>query len=180
MLLAAACGCASAFEFPGPSVRDVRGFAHHPLDPDAEQVGVVVFVSPWCPIVNSYAATLRRLREEFPKVALYLVHSDPDVSLELAREHAERYSLPGFVIRDTDQILRHALGASVTPEAFVIERGQTRYQGRIDNLYIDFGKRLVVATRHYLADALRDVAAGNPVALPAVPALGCDLPDLAP
>ena len=44
---------------------------------------VLVFTSDECPIANAYAPTLGRLHEawsEDPRVRLYLVHVDPDMT----------------------------------------------------------------------------------------------------
>ncbi|MGE3165372.1 MAG: redoxin domain-containing protein [Planctomycetota bacterium] len=171
-------GCAAASGGHGPEIHDLDHVRHYPLDLRAEPASVVVFISPWCPIVNSYAVTFRRLQERFPEVTFYFVHADPDVTVAVAREHATKYQLPGVVLLDPQQELRRALDARVTPEAFVIERGAVRYRGQVDNLFLDFGKRLVAATRHALHDALAAVTTGGTVEVPSVPALGCDIPDL--
>ena len=39
---------------------------------------VFIFILPDCPICNSYAPELKRLRRAFPQIEFYLVYADPD------------------------------------------------------------------------------------------------------
>lgn len=158
-------------------VKDIDGTSVRPLAPNTTQLHVVLFVSPWCPIVNSYAPTLKRIEGSFAQVRWFLVHSDPDVTLDEARAHREEYALPGHVLRDPNQAIRQALSANVTPEAFVVDASGVRYRGRIDDLYVDFGKRRAAPTRHYLRDALTALSQKADVPLALTEPLGCDIPD---
>lgn len=67
-------------------------------------------------------------------------------------------------------------GITVKPEAFVLSsKGELVYLGRIDDRYADFSKRREQVTSHDLCDALEAILAGNPVAKPRIPAIGCDI-----
>ena len=52
------------------------------------------------------------------------------------------------------------------------------YRGRIDDLYVDFGKSRPEATTHELADALSATLAGEDVVEPVTEAVGCYIGDL--
>jgi hypothetical protein len=66
------------------------------------------------------------------------------------------------------------VGATVTPEVAVMERGgKVVYLGRIDDLYVDLGKRRAAPTRRYLRDALDAVLNGKPVAVAKIDPVGC-------
>ena len=95
-----------------------------------------------------------------------------------SRTHLEAYRYAGVAAAvDGDRAIARAAGASVTPEAVVVDRaGAVRYRGRIDNLYVDLGRRRHAATVHDLRDAIDAVLAGRPVATPRTEALGCYIP----
>src|SRR5262249_15182326 len=87
---------------------------------------------------------------------------------EIARDARERgYSFP--VVRDANDALADRLGASMTPEAVLVDAGSTiRYRGRIDD-----NRDQQEVTRRDLALALDAVLAGKPVAVAQAKAFGC-------
>jgi hypothetical protein len=50
------------------------------------------------------------------------------------------------------------------------------YRGRIDDRYVDFGKRRPEPMTHDLREALEAILAGRPVARPRTEPIGCDIP----
>ncbi len=91
---------------------------------------------PDCPIANFYQPTLAETPAKFAGrgVPIYLVHSDPDVTAEDAEQHIAKFKIALPVILDHDQSIARRVGATVTPEAFIVDlNGKTLYQGRIDN-----------------------------------------------
>ena len=77
-------------------------------------------------------------------------------------------------VLDHNQQVAQSLRAKVTPEAFVIDRqGKTHYQGRIDDLYADFGKRRRTPKIHDLKNALQALVAGKKIEQPMTNAIGC-------
>jgi len=91
----------------------------------------------------------------------------------VARQAGE-FKLGFPVFADEKLAAADALGAAVTPEAFVLDaRGAVRYRGQIDDGYT---RRLVVnrkVSAPYLTAALDAVLAGQPVAVPKTDPLGC-------
>jgi hypothetical protein len=72
----------------------------------------------------------------------------------------------------------HAAQVKVTPEAAVFSAdGRLVYHGRIDDWYADFGRARPTPTTHELYSAVEAAIAGKMVAVAAVPAVGCFLPD---
>jgi thiol-disulfide isomerase/thioredoxin len=163
----------------GPGLSALDGKQYHPLERDRGNVHVVVFVSQECPIANAYAPTLRELAASWADkpVKLFLVHVDPDLTLEVAKQHAAEYELPGTVLLDPRQDLAKALGATRTPEAFVVCDTGTAYHGRIDDQWAALGSRAQEAGIHDLRDAVTAVLAGKPAANPVTDATGCLLPE---
>jgi hypothetical protein len=144
----------------------------------AGAVQVVVFTSHECPIANAYAPTLQTLAAgwiDLP-VALWLVHTGPDLTPAAARMHARDYGLPGTILLDPTHHLARALGATRTPEAVVRDHRGITYRGRIDDQWVALGTRTRAATVHDLQHAVAATLAGRPVPLPHAPAVGCLLP----
>jgi hypothetical protein len=137
---------------------------------------VVVFITSDCPIANSYAPALTWLNTRYQgrPVSLALVHTDPQITPELAATHAEEYGISATVLLDPRHRLVDSLDARVTPEAFVLnERGDVVYRGRIDDRVTGLGNRRQEASRHDLRDAIDAALAGRPIVEPQTRAWGC-------
>jgi thiol-disulfide isomerase/thioredoxin len=124
----------------------------------------LVFILPDCPICNSYLPELNRLHETFANrdVTLALIHADPDIAPERAREHANEYQIQWPIVLDPRHEWVKRAGATIAPEAAVFSRtGDLLYRGRIDNQYAGLGKRRASVTSHDLSDALEATLAGR-------------------
>jgi len=146
-----------------------------------DQPVVVIFTRSDCPISNRYAPEVRRLYEKFAprEVGFYLIYVDPRESAEAIRAHLQDYDYPCPALRDPEHLLAVETGATVTPEAVLFDaRRRVVYRGRIDDLFIDFGKSRPEATTHNLADAIAATLDGRPVAEPVTKAVGCYIADL--
>ena len=162
------------------AVVDLEGVRHVPLAVQNDAIHVLVFTSHECPIANGYAPTLARLAsawQQEPRVRLYLVHVDPDLTVEHARGHARDYQLPGTVLFDPYQELASACGATITPEAVVLTREGQLYRGRIDDQWRKLGSRAPTASQNDLEQAVALALAGKSVPGPHPKAVGCLLPE---
>ncbi len=169
------------FAAESPKVADVEGKFHEPLKADARKATVVIFTLPDCPIANSFAPEINRLVADYSAkgVGVYLAHVDHALTAVDARKHATDYGFRCPVLLDTQHALVKTLGATRTPQAFLLDaKGQTVYRGRINNLYADYGQRRQSVTQHDLRDALEAVLAGKPVAQPVTEAIGCHIQTL--
>jgi len=140
----------------------------------------LIFYSPECPISNAYSPTLNRLVDELPadRVRFVGVCVDPDLSDDDVRTHLKDFGLKFPVVRDRHGTLAAKVGASVTPEAIVIDdQGRVRYTGRIDDQFAARGKANANPATHELSDALAAVLAGREVPVARVVAVGCPLPE---
>ena len=140
----------------------------------------IVFYSTECPISNSYSPTLNRLVAELPADRVRLVGAcvDPDLTDADVAAHAKDFHLSFPVVRDRDGSLAKRLGATVTPEAFVIDaESRVRYHGRIDDQYAERQKPNATSAKRELRDALLAVLAGRDPAEASVEAVGCPLPE---
>lgn len=137
---------------------------------------VIVFLGTECPLSRNHALTINRLLEAYlsDSVAfLGLVPRATTGSKELtdfAREYDVRFRLVG----DPDLEWARALGATVTPEAFLIDTaGTVIYAGSVDNWAISLGKRRHAATEHYLRNALDAWRGGKVPGITRTTAVGC-------
>ncbi len=161
-----------------PKIADAAGKLHEPLKPDGRKATVIIFTLPDCPIANAYAPEINRLVADYSAkgVGFYLAHVDRDLTAAAARKHAADFSLPCPVLLDTQHALVKALGATKTPQAFLLDAtGKTVYRGRINNLFADYGTRRQSVTQHDLRDALDAVLVGKPVSQPVTEAIGCHI-----
>ena len=158
---------------------DTAGQLHEPLKATAgRKATVIIFTLPDCPIANAYAPEINRLVADYAAkgVSFYLAHVDRDLTAADARKHAADYSLRCPVLLDSQHALVKALGATKTPQAFLLgSDGKTVYRGRINNLYADYGQRRQTVTQHDLRNALDAVLAGKPVTHPVTEAIGCHI-----
>ena len=138
---------------------------------------VFIFVLPDCPICNSYVPELKRIRGSFPEIEFYRVYADPDMTTGEARRHSNEYDFgfPGLL--DPAQQLVRKSGATRTPEAAVFSPGgKLLYRGRIDDRYVDFGKKRDRPGQRDLENALRSILEKQPARWPSVAPIGCFIP----
>ena len=155
-------------------VKDISGIAHHPLAPGEKMASVLIFYGQDCPVSNSYAPEINRIAEVFTNCAFYIVQVDPDLKLEAAKQHARQYALHPTVLLDPGHELVKQAGATVTPETVVIGKdGGVVYRGRIDDLYVEPGKKRSSATSHDLRHALETIQTGHPAKPKETKAVGC-------
>jgi hypothetical protein len=108
-------------------------------------------------------------------VRCLLFYEDVAIDRRGALEHLRQYGYHDIAAAaDGDRAVARRAGATVTPQAVVIDRrGDVRYRGRIDNAYVRFGTRRTHVTVHDLTDAIDAVLANRRVASPETEALGC-------
>jgi hypothetical protein len=162
------------------AVTDLDGRAVDPLAVVKNRRGtVLLFITNDCPISNGYAPEIHRLCEAYMKkgIAFYLVYSDPSVGAAEAKKHYAEYGYNCMALLDPKHELAHRAGATITPEAAVfVDGGDRVYLGRIDDLYVDFGKARFKATTNDLRDVLERLALGLPVTPRTTTAIGCNIP----
>jgi peroxiredoxin len=157
------------------TLRDAHGQPHALSDwADCEAV-VVAFLGTDCPLSRVYGPRLTDLAREFgPRgVAFVGVNANEQDTLADLAGYARRHEITFPLLKDIDGRVAAGMGATRTPEAFVLDRSRVvRYCGRIDDQY-GVGVRRSGPERRDLADALNEVLAGKPVSRPVVPAVGC-------
>lgn len=142
---------------------------------------VICFLGTECPLAKLYGPRLDTLAGELADrgVAFIGVNSNPQDSPDEIATYAEQHAISFPILKDVDQAVALALGATRTPEVVVVDdTGTICYRGRIDDQY-DPGVARAEPTVHYLADALAALTSGKPVSLAVTEPVGCliQLPD---
>jgi thiol-disulfide isomerase/thioredoxin len=165
-------GIASALELPATD-----GKSYDPAAAGDKKAVVLFFVSPFCSTTKSFIKEINQITADYSdRVVVYLVHSDPEITNEVAMEHAILSEVKATVLLDKEQALAKQVQARITPEAVVLSpKSETLYKGRINDLYLGPTKRQRAATTKDLRDALDAVLAEKPVASPQHEAQGCKI-----
>jgi peroxiredoxin len=148
--------------------------------PPAGGASVLIFYSTECPISNSYSPTLAELMAQFRPHPMNWVGIcvDPDLSDSEVRTHARDFKLTFRIARDRRGAFARKIGATKTPEAFLIDSdGKVRYHGRIDDQFVARRVRNATPGGSELKAAIAAVLAGKDVAVPHVEAVGCPIPE---
>jgi peroxiredoxin len=145
------------------------------IEPESRAT-VIVFLGVDCPLANLYAPRLKDLAVRYSgEGARFLAvnSNDFDTAPELAA-FVWKHGLSFPFVKDADDRAAEALGATRTPEAFVVDRNRrVRYRGRIDDQYAAGGKNHPIPSRHDLEEAIREVLAGQPVSVAVTRSSGC-------
>ena len=149
------------------------------MEGKGRKASVLLFITPDCPISNAYAPEFNAIVREFApkKIAFSLIYVATELSGKQLEKHAKDfgYVCPTFVDRKNSLVQR--VYARITPEVVVIlPTGTTAYQGKIDNLYVDFGKKRHEPTERYLRDALVAILEGKRVTVTRTAPIGCFIP----
>lgn len=141
-----------------------------------KRLTVVVFVSPDCPLCQSYSLTLRQLYNTYSSQGVNMMGIIPgtDYSDKEIVNFKANYSIPFVLYKDPDYSVTKRFDATITPEVVVLDtHGKIRYQGRIDNWAYELGKKRKVITEHNLKDAIESLLKGEAVKEPRTKAIGC-------
>lgn len=142
---------------------------------------VLVFISTDCPISNRYAPEIKRLHAEFADkgVRVRLVYPNPLDDDAAIAKHIEAYGYPPIAERDRDHALVNMAGATITPEAVVLDaRQRVVYRGRIDDRFVELGRERPSPTTRDLRNAIAAARAGRRVSPSRTQAVGCFIADM--
>jgi peroxiredoxin len=148
------------------------------LLPTARPASVVVFTSNGCPYARAWHDRIQNVVRDYAArgvVVLQIVSNDdadhPEDSVQGMRDRVAAGELAGPFLRDADQAVAQAYGATATPEVFVIDReGIVRYHGAPDADYDDPSQNAA-----WVRAALDDVLADRDVARPLTSPAGCSM-----
>jgi peroxiredoxin len=155
------------------------GKKHSLSDFSNKKILVIVFSCNHCPYVQAYEDRMIDFqREHAPKgVQLIAINSNETVHYpeDNFDEMVKRAKKKGFnfpYLRDDDQSVAEAFGATHTPEFFVFDHQRVlRYHGKMDDNY----QSPTDVKVHYLRDAVDALLAGKDVKQPETYSIGCTI-----
>lgn len=155
--------------------KDIRALNRSLADLGKRKAYVFVFTTTSCPLVRRSIPKLIELDQRFGPQDVQIVAVNvglDDTIRDMAAQAIELDAAFPFV-KDTDLSCVKALGVSRTPEVAVLDSDKKLvYRGRIDD-QLRLGGARPEPTRHDLAEALREILAGQAVSAPQTAVDGC-------
>jgi len=138
---------------------------------------IIIFTSNFCPYSRKYDDRIRDLHQTYSNrdVDFILVNPNngPDDSLEEMKKKANSQGYAFPYLKDPDQLLTGILGATRTPEAFLLKPVETGfeliYRGALD----DNPQASDDVEYTYLKSAIENVLLGQPAERDYVKVTGC-------
>jgi len=134
---------------------------------------VVMFWSTECPFVQPYTDRINSIASEFGSkgIAFWGINSNNTESIEIVKSHAEEKGYPFPMLKDVKNTVADMLGATRTPEVFLIDKNKTiLYHGRIDD-----SRDADKVTSNDLKNALDEVIAGKEITVNNTKSFGCTI-----
>lgn len=182
---AAHAGIPTGSQVSDMTVTDSNGKTHNLSDFKGKNI-VLEWTNDGCPYVKKHYATnnMQNLQKsataDGDTVWLTVISSAPGkqgyVSGEEANKIVEKFdAAPTAVILDPEGVKGKAFGAQTTPHMYIIDADQTLvYQGAIDDNR-SANHATVKGAKNYVAAALAEVKAGQPVSVAETKAYGCSV-----
>lgn len=134
---------------------------------------VLMFWSTQCPWVKAYNQRVVDLANEYIKqnVTFWAINANSTETSEDIQAQATEYNYPFPELKDVNNVLADELGATRTPEIFVLDNNDVIvYHGRVD----DNGDVSKVSTRD-LKNALDEILSGKDVTVKNTKSFGCSI-----
>jgi peroxiredoxin len=134
---------------------------------------VIMFWSVQCPFVQAYTERINTLANEYGSkgVTFWAVNSNSTESMDEVKAHAQEKGYPFPVLKDVNNVIADMLGATKTPEVFLVDKDrEILYHGRIDD-----NREENKVTSSDLRNALDEVLAGNDVRVNNTKSFGCSI-----
>jgi len=134
---------------------------------------VLIFMAVQCPVSNAYNERMEKLAQDYAARGINVIgiNANSVDSAEAVKAHAAEHKFTFTILKDPGNKVADRLGASVTPEAYLIDKSnKLLYRGRIDN-----SKNVEGVTSSELRDAIEATLAGKPIAKTTANAFGCSI-----
>ena len=122
---------------------------------------VLIFISVQCPVSNGYNERMEKLAQDYKAKGVNVIgiNSNATEPVAAVKSHAAEKHFTFAVLKDDGNKIADRLGATRTPEAYVIDAsGKLVYHGRIDN-----SQNTANITSNDLREALDEMLAGKPI-----------------
>lgn len=133
----------------------------------------VIFLSTECPISQRYIPTINQLAADFPQIQFKGVFPKQESRKSIQAYKADNH-IHFQVLSDAESKLLQELGATHTPEVFLLAADRTvLYHGAIDNWYYNMEQITQKATDHFLKNAIELHLRHKPIFLKDTRPVGC-------
>src|SRR2546425_13016595 len=152
---------------------DADGAQHTLNSLKGKNGAVVIFIATKCPVSNAYNDRMEKLAQDYKArgVNVIGINSNNTEPAADVKSHAAEKHLTFAILKDDGNKIADRLGATRTPEAYVIDAGgKLVYHGRIDN-----SQKVDGVTANDLRDAIDEMLAGKPVSKTGGAAFGCSI-----
>ena len=115
---------------------DVNGKPHQLYEFEGKKAVAVIFIATRCPYSNSFNHVMADLAHEYESrgVAFIGINANKTEPVSEVAEHARTHGLDFLILKDEGNQVADQLGASVTPEVFLLDSTWTlRYHGALGN-----------------------------------------------
>jgi peroxiredoxin len=134
---------------------------------------VLIFVSVQCPVSNAYNERMEKLAQEYKARGINVIgiNANSTETVQDVKRHAAEKNLTFPILKDVGNKVADALGAQVTPEAFLLDaNNKLVYHGRIDN-----SRNAASISSSDLREAIDAQLAGKQVTKTEAKAFGCSI-----
>lgn len=134
---------------------------------------VLLFIAVQCPVSNAYNERMEKLAQDYKAKGIAVIGINSNVKEDAAavKSHAAENKLSFAILKDPGNKIADKLGASVTPEAYLLDaNNKLIYHGRIDN-----SRNSDQIETSDLRNAIDASLAGKPVEKPEAKAFGCTI-----
>jgi peroxiredoxin len=180
---AAVAGSGRDNDFPAPpaigttiddfKLPDADGVGHSLKSLTGKNGAVIIFVATKCPVSNAYNDRMEKLAQDYKAKGINVIgiNSNNTEPAAEVKSHAGEKHLTFTILKDDGNKIADRLGATRTPEAYVIDAsGKLVYHGRIDN-----SQNTANITTSDLREALDEMLAGKQVSKTGGAAFGCSI-----
>jgi len=139
---------------------------------------IAVFSCNHCPYVQAYEERIKQIQNDYSEsTQVVCINSNddikyPDDSFEemVKRASEKKFNFP--YLRDSDQSIAKAYGATHTPEIFLFDAERKLvFHGKVDDNWQDENS----VRSKYLRNALDELLAGKPISVPETFTIGCTI-----
>lgn len=140
---------------------------------------LIIFSCNHCPYVQAYEGRIKSIQDDYKGkgITVIAINSNeetnyPEDSFEKMKKRAEEKGFNFIYLRDEDQSVADAFGATHTPEIFLFNNERKLvYQGKIDDNWQEPEK----VVNHYLRNALDEMLSGKEISVPETYSIGCTI-----
>ena len=156
---------------------DINGKPHRLYEFQGKQAVAVIFIATRCPYCNAFNHVMASLAHDYESrgVTVIGINANNTEPVSEVAEHARAHGLDFLILKDEGNHIADRLGASVTPEVFLMDSTWTlRYHGALGNSHQPTNNP-DKTNGDEVRPALDNVLAGKPADVAETKAFGCSI-----